>query len=160
MSMVVRYNFDITEAEISRESGCKRRPAKHLDFLSPLLEGRRSTPEVHPNLRPQTDRLVLIKRWNLSEHLRCYFAMGKIRGTSCARRHISAHRATTKYFSNSFVFKTKIEKEGLPRDRTPDLGAAGPRFESRRPDQNIPPRKVPNKLVPVARSAVGTVLKS
>jgi hypothetical protein len=38
-------------------------------------------------------------------------------------RHISAHRATTKYFSNCFVFKTKIEKEGLPRDTTPGLGA-------------------------------------
>jgi hypothetical protein len=37
------------------------------------------------------------------------------------RRHISVHRVTTKYFSNSFVFKTEIEKEGLPRDSTPDL---------------------------------------
>jgi hypothetical protein len=53
------------------------------------------------------------------------------------RRHISVHRATTKYFSNSFVFKTNIEKEGLPRDRTPDLGAGGLRFKSGRPDQNI-----------------------
>ena len=53
------------------------------------------------------------------------------------RRHISVHRATTKYFSNSFVFKTKIEKEGLPGDSTPDLGAGGPRFKSGRPDQNI-----------------------
>ena len=52
-------------------------------------------------------------------------------------RHISVHRATTKYFSNSFVFKTKIEKEGLPRDSTPDLGAGGLRFKSGRPDQNI-----------------------
>jgi hypothetical protein len=50
------------------------------------------------------------------------------------RSHISAHRATTKYFSNSFVFKPKIEKEGLPRDSTPDLGAGGPEFKSRRPD--------------------------
>ena len=39
------------------------------------------------------------------------------------RSHISVHRATTKYFSNSFVFKTEIEKEGLPRDSTPLLGA-------------------------------------
>ena len=54
------------------------------------------------------------------------------------RSHISAHRATTKYFRNSFVLKTNIEKEGLPRDRTPDLGAGGPRFKSGRPDQNIP----------------------
>ncbi len=51
--------------------------------------------------------------------------------------HISVQRATTKYFSNSFVFKTKIEKEGLPRDITPALGAGGPRFKSGRPDQNI-----------------------
>ena len=30
--------------------------------------------------------------------------------------HIFVHRGTTKYISNSFAFKTKIEKEGLPRD--------------------------------------------
>jgi hypothetical protein len=52
------------------------------------------------------------------------------------RRHISAHRATTKYFSNSFVFKTKIEKEGLPRDDTPALGAGGLEFKSARPDDD------------------------
>jgi len=39
------------------------------------------------------------------------------------RSHISVHHATVKYYSNSFVFKTEIEKEGLPRDSTPDLGA-------------------------------------
>ena len=49
--------------------------------------------------------------------------MGEIRGTLRMRSHISLHRATTKYFSNSFVFKTNIEKEGLPRDSTPALGA-------------------------------------
>jgi hypothetical protein len=38
----LRYNFGITEAEFSGEKACKRRPAKHLDFLPPLLEGRRS----------------------------------------------------------------------------------------------------------------------
>jgi len=53
------------------------------------------------------------------------------------RSHISVHRATTKYFSNSFIFKNEIEKEGLPRDITPALGAGGPEFKSRRPDQNI-----------------------
>jgi hypothetical protein len=52
-------------------------------------------------------------------------------------RHNSAHRATTKYFSNSFVFKNKIEKEGLPSDSPAGLGAGGPEFKSRRPDQNI-----------------------
>jgi hypothetical protein len=46
------------------------------------------------------------------------------------RSHIFAHHATTKYFSNSFVFKTEIEKEGLPGDITPALGAGGPRFKS------------------------------
>ena len=49
-------------------------------------------------------------------------------------RHTVVHRATNKYFSNSFVFKTKIEKEGLPRDSPAGLGAGGPRFESGRPD--------------------------
>jgi len=49
------------------------------------------------------------------------------------RSHIVVHRATTKYFSNSFVFKTEIEKEGLPGDITPALGAGGPEFKSRRP---------------------------
>jgi hypothetical protein len=38
------------------------------------------------------------------------------------RSHIFVHRATTKYFSKSFVFKTEIEKEGLPGDITPALG--------------------------------------
>jgi|ERR1700674_114353 len=68
---------------------------------------------------------------------RLIFAMGKIRGTPCMRSHTSAYRATTKYFSNPFVFKTRIEKEELPRDIPPDLGAGGPRFKSGRPDQNI-----------------------
>jgi hypothetical protein len=49
------------------------------------------------------------------------------------RSHISVHRATTKYFSNSFIFKNEIEKEG-PRDITPALGVGGLEFKSRRPD--------------------------
>jgi hypothetical protein len=67
-------------------------------------------------------------------HVRCSFSMGKIRGTPRMRSHIFVHRATTKYFSKSFVFKTKTEKEGLPRDSTPVLGAGGLRFKSGRPD--------------------------
>ncbi len=55
---------------------------------------------------------------NGSAHFRRYFAMGKIRGTPCMRSHICVHRATTKYFSNSFVFKTEIDKEELPGDIT------------------------------------------
>ena len=69
--------------------------------------------------------------------LRTIFAEGEIGGTLCMRSHISVHCATIKYFSNSFIFKNKIEKEGLPRDSTPALGAGGPEFKSRRPDQNI-----------------------
>src|SRR5713226_5553643 len=61
--------------------------------------------------------------------------MGKIRGTPCLRSHMFVHRATTKYFSNSFVFKAEIEKEGLPGDITPALGAGGPEFKCGRPDQ-------------------------
>jgi len=60
--------------------------------------------------------------------------MGKIRGTPRMRSHISVHRDTTKYFSNSFIFKPKIEKEGLPSDSPAGLGAGGLRFESGRPD--------------------------
>jgi hypothetical protein len=65
---------------------------------------------------------------------RCFFAEGEIGGTLCMRSHISVHPATTKYFSNSFIFKNKIEKEGLPRDSPAGLGAGGPEFKSRRPD--------------------------
>jgi hypothetical protein len=43
------------------------------------------------------------------------------------RSHMAAHRATTKYFSNSFVFKTTIEKEGLSRDSTPALETSAQR---------------------------------
>jgi hypothetical protein len=48
------------------------------------------------------------------------------------RSHVSVQRATIKYFSNSFVFKNEIEKEGLPRDITPALGAGGRGFVSPR----------------------------
>ena len=93
-------------------------------------------PEQHGTRSAFNEGWCLSRSGNRSEHFRCYFAMGKIRGTLCMRSHISVHRATTKYFSKSFVFKTEIEKEGLPRDITPALGAGGPRFKSGRPDQN------------------------
>jgi len=51
------------------------------------------------------------------------------------RSHIFVHGATTKYVSISFVFKKTVEKEGLPGDITPALGAGGLRFKSGRPDQ-------------------------
>ncbi len=62
------------------------------------------------------------------------------------RSYMAIHRATIKYFSNSFIFKTEIEKEGLPGDITPALGAGGPEFKSRRPDQTF-------QIVPSAVSA-------
>jgi hypothetical protein len=67
---------------------------------------------------------------------RLLFAVGKIRGTLSMRSHILVLGATTTSFSISFVFKTKIEKEGLPRDSPAVLGAGSPRFKSGRPDQN------------------------
>ena len=77
-------------------------------------------------VRLSTPGLVLSRSGNRSEHFRRYFAMGKIRGTPYTRSHIFVHRGTTKYFSNSFVFKKEIEKEGLPGDITPALGAGVP----------------------------------
>jgi len=35
------------------------------------------------------------------------------------------------------IFKKQIEKEGLPRDSPPGLGAGGPEFTSRRPNQSM-----------------------
>ena len=87
--------------------------------------------------RLSTEGLVFIKGGNRSENFRCSFVMVTIRGTLCMRSHICVHPATTKYLSNAFVFKSKIEKEGLPRGRTPGLGAGGPRFKSGRPDQSF-----------------------
>jgi hypothetical protein len=84
-----------------------------------------------------TNGLRFDNGFGLTCRFRLFFAMVKIQGTPCMRSHISVHRATTKYFFNSFVFKTRIEKEGLPRDSTPDLGAGGLRFKSGRPDQYL-----------------------
>jgi len=53
------------------------------------------------------------------------------------RSYTVVHPATTICFVNPFVFKNKIEKEGLPRDGPAGLRAGGPEFKSRRPDQNI-----------------------
>src|SRR5712664_1489560 len=69
--------------------------------------------------------------------IRLVFAEGEIGGTLCMRSHILVRGVTTKFCDNPFIFKNEIEKEGLPRDSTPALGAGGPEFKSRRPDQNI-----------------------
>ena len=96
------------------------------------------TTQIQPSkvksVRLSTEGLVLRKRRTSVNAVRCFFAEGEIGGTPCMRSHISVHRATTKYFSNSFIFKNKIEKEGLPRDSPARLGAGGREFKSRRPD--------------------------
>jgi len=88
-----------------------------------------------PSIQYRTERVNFQLGRNRSEMLRLIFAMGKIRGTLRMRSHTYVHRATTKYFSNSFVFKTTIEKEGLPRGSPAGLGAGGLEFKSPRPDQ-------------------------
>src|SRR6266849_4875270 len=55
--------------------------------------------------------------------IRLVFAEGEIGGTPSMRSHILVHGATIKFCDNPFIFKNEIEKEGLPRDSTPDLGA-------------------------------------
>ena len=47
----------------------------------------------------------------------------------------SIHLATTISVAKPFVSKIAIEKEGLPRGSPAGLGAGGPEFKSRRPDQ-------------------------
>ncbi len=49
------------------------------------------------------------------------------------RRHIPINHATTKYFSNSFVFNTKIEKEGTSRRWPGWLGRRSPPVQIRAP---------------------------
>ena len=60
--------------------------------------------------------------------LRLLLAMGEIRGTPCMRRNILVHRATTKISANSFAFRSKIEKEGLPRGSTSVLETSAQRL--------------------------------
>src|SRR5262249_47416943 len=85
---------------------------------------------------------------------------GEMGGTSGMRSYISVHGATTKYFSNSFVFKNEIEKEGLPRDTSPALGAGGPRFKSGRPDQSFQKLTgISQKPYPTQGEIRGTLLR-
>jgi hypothetical protein len=84
--------------------------------------------------RLSTEGLVLRKSRTSVNAFRCFFAEGEIGGTPCMRSHIFIHLATTISFAKPFIFKIKIEKEGLPRDSPAGLGAGGPEFKSRRPD--------------------------
>jgi hypothetical protein len=73
------------------------------------------------------------------------------------RSHIYVRRATAKYFSNSFVFKTEIKQEGLPKDSTPDLGAGGPEFESGRPDHLLVPDRARLRADKSSRALLGGI---
>ena len=44
------------------------------------------------------------------------------------RSHIFVHRATTNSSVKSFSFRSRSEKEGLPRGSTPDLEASAQRL--------------------------------
>ena len=113
-------------------------PETRAILVTPTMKQSRNAVFCAKAVRLATERRVLSENRESMTAFRCYFAMGKIRGTPCMRSHVSVHRATTKYFSNSFVYKTEIEKEGLPGDITPALGAGGPGFKSRCPDQPLP----------------------
>jgi hypothetical protein len=106
-----------------------------------VVTAQHQTVQIEPSkatsFRLSTEGLVLRKSPASMNAFRCFFAEGEIGGTPCMRSHILVQRATTKYFSISFICKNKIEKEGLPKDSPAGLGAGGPEFKSRRPDQNI-----------------------
>jgi hypothetical protein len=58
-------------------------------------------------------------------------------GGPCARGGtFSYFLAPPTFFGKSFLFESNVAKEGLPRDDPSGLGAGGPEFKSRRPDQN------------------------
>jgi hypothetical protein len=59
---------------------------------------------------------------------------GELGGLQACRATCS-YLATTISVAKPFIFKIKIEREGLARDSPAGLGAGGPEFESRRPDQ-------------------------
>jgi hypothetical protein len=61
--------------------------------------------------------------------------MGEIRGTLRMRSHILALLPIIKFFAKSFVFKNDVARKGLPKRVPAGLGAGGPEFKSRRPDQ-------------------------
>src|SRR5579863_678414 len=64
---------------------------------------------------------------------RCFFAEGLGR-TPCMRSHIFIHLATNIAFAKPFIFKIKIEKEGLPRDSQAGLCTGGLGFKSGSPE--------------------------
>jgi hypothetical protein len=58
-----------------------------------------------------------------------HFAVSALRGKLGDSTHAEPHFGTPCHYQilfNSFIFKNEIEKEGLPGDITPALGAGGP----------------------------------
>jgi hypothetical protein len=94
--------------EASRSSSHTTRFA--LGFGEFLLRGPDLNGLKYP---PKVNTISLISLWV------------RIQGISCVRSHISLDRATANYFCNSFVFKNKTKKEGLPSDGPAGLGTDG-----------------------------------
>ena len=57
-------------------------------------------------------------------------SMGKMRGPGACGATFAYSFPLPNVLSKSFVSKTVVEKEGLPRDNPYGLGAGGPRFKS------------------------------
>jgi hypothetical protein len=63
---------------------------------------------------------------------------GKVGGLHACGATFSYIVPLPKSSVKSIALRSKSEKEGLPRGGTPALGAGGPEFKSRRPDQMYP----------------------
>ena len=63
-------------------------------------------------------------------------SMGKMRGPGACGATFAYSFPLPNVLSKSFVSKTVVEKEGLPRDNPYGLGAGGPRFKSGRPTKS------------------------
>jgi hypothetical protein len=76
--------------------------------------------------------------WGAKSRIFAWLSLwGKFRGLQACGATGSHILPPPNSFVKSFAFRSKIEKEGLPRGSTPALGAGGPEFKSRRPDHSL-----------------------
>jgi AI-2E family transporter len=92
-------------------------------LATPILKHSGSVVFSTMAFRLSTGGLVLRKSRESVNAFCRFFAEGEIGGTPCMRSHIVIYLATTISFAKPFIFKIKIEKEGLPRDSPAGLGA-------------------------------------
>jgi hypothetical protein len=97
-----------------------RLPCHFRDTLAAITSG---DVLIDHTLWLSTEGLVLRKSRASVNAFRCFFAEGEIGGSPCMRSHIFIHLATIISSAKPFIFKIKIEKEGLPRDSPAALGA-------------------------------------